>query len=129
MLVSANNRAVDHLEAGLAGAAVVQRLQHHVPDAGERPAPELAIHRVPGPEVLMKVPPRRARSRNPEYPIQNKSVVNRRAATPPGRSRQERLEKLPLIIRHQTTNHATLPQRAALNQSLTDLGIHFVHSA
>jgi len=37
--------AVDHLQAGLAATAVVEGFEQQLPQAGQRPAPELAVNR------------------------------------------------------------------------------------
>lgn len=67
MLVGANDGEIDHLDAGMIFAGLVQGLKHHIPHAYQRPAPELPIDRVPRPEMAMQVPPRRSRSRDPEH--------------------------------------------------------------
>jgi len=37
--------AVDHLQAGVAAAAVVEGFKQQLPQAGQRPASELAVNR------------------------------------------------------------------------------------
>ena len=68
-MVRSNNGAVDHLNLIRQRTAVVQRVKDHLPEAGERPAPELAIHARPLAKLFGQIPPRRARARNPEYRI------------------------------------------------------------
>jgi len=67
--------AVDHLqEVGLA-AAISQGFQHHVPQAGRGPAPELAEHRGPVAEFGWQVTPRRAGAGDPEDGVEHPPVV------------------------------------------------------
>ena len=59
---------VDHLQTGVAATTVVERFQQQLPQAGQCPAPELAVDRRPFAEMLMQVAPGNPRSRNPENP-------------------------------------------------------------
>ncbi len=69
--MSSNDGGIDHLDAGVILAGLGQRLKHHVPHARQRPASELPIDRVPRPEMIVQIPPRRSRARDPEHPIQH----------------------------------------------------------
>lgn len=123
-MVRPDDGAVDHLEhVGLA-AAVGERLQQHVPDAGGGPAPELAVDRVPLPEFLGQVTPRRAGSGDPEDAVQRAPVVLRWAAAAGRLLRQERGEDRPLRIRQTIPNQGRPPlQRSASNHVIRLGGI------
>lgn len=126
--MGADDGGIDHLDAAMPCAGLVQRLQHHLPGPRQRPAPELPIDRVPLAEMAVQVTPGRACPSDPEHSVQHPSVITR--TPPPSRPLldNERLEERPFLVRHQTTNQRHSPQRAALNQSSGDLGIHFVHT-
>lgn len=126
--MGANDGGIDHLDAVGASAGLVQRLQYHVPDPRLRPAPELAIDRVPGAEMAVQITPCGPCSGDPEYPIEHQSMITRPPTSPRTPLDYERLEKGPLLIRHQTSNQHRSPQRTALNQRSADLGILFVHT-
>ena len=64
-----------HLQAGVAAPAVVESFQHQLPQAGQRPAPELPVDRRPFTKVLVQIAPSNARPGNLENLIQNKTVV------------------------------------------------------
>jgi hypothetical protein len=96
-------RAVDHLQTGVATPAVVEGLKQQLPQTRQRPAPELAINRRPFAEMLMQVAPRDTRSRNPENPIQNKTVVPRPSPAPGATLNHKRLKTGPFFVAHQTT--------------------------
>jgi hypothetical protein len=78
--------------------------------------------------MLMQIAPCDARSRNPEYPIQNKAMVLRAPATPRTSFDHERLKAAPLFVAHQTTDQGSLP-KDTLNQILPLLGIPFVNTS
>jgi hypothetical protein len=102
--------AVDHLQAGLAAAAVVERFEQQLPQARQRPAPELAINRRPFAEMLVQVAPGYAGACNPENPVQNKPMISR---TPPAARSSldhERLKTRPFLIAHQTPDQGSLPK-------------------
>ena len=69
--MGANDGGIDHLDAVVARPGFVQSLQHHVPDARQRPAPELAADRVPLIKMTVQVTPGRARASDPEDPIKH----------------------------------------------------------
>jgi len=62
-------RAVDHLKTGVAATTVVERCEHELPQAGQRPAPELAVNGRPFAEMLVQIAPRDTGPRNPKYAI------------------------------------------------------------
>ena len=100
--------AVDHLQTGVAAAAVVEGFEQQLPQTGQRPAPELAVNRRPFAEMFMQITPGNARPRNPEYPIKNKAMIPR---TPPAARtafNHEGLKTDPFFITHQTPNHGSL---------------------
>jgi hypothetical protein len=102
--------AVDHLQAGVATAAVVEGFEQQLPQAGQRPAPELAINRRPFAEMLVQVAPGNARPRNPENPIQNKAMIPRSSPAARTALDHEWLETRPFLVTHQTPDHSNLPK-------------------
>jgi hypothetical protein len=109
-----NDGRIDHLQGGIGHSASSKRFQDHVPDAAVRPAPKLPKDRVPVAEFLRQVAPRCAGPHQPKHCVEHTTMVPRRPTAAP--MDQERLEKRPLIVGHQSTNHGRSPQRAALNQ-------------
>jgi hypothetical protein len=103
-------RAVDHLQAGIATAAIVKRFEQQFPQPGQRPTPELTINRRPFTEMLVQIAPRDTRPRNPENPIQNKPMVPRAAPASGPPLNNEWLKTGPFLVAHQTTNQDSLPQ-------------------
>ena len=103
--------AVDHLQTGVAAAAVVEGFEQQLPQAGQRPAPELTVNRRPFAEMLMQVAPCDTSPRNPENPIQNKAMISR--TTPAARAAfdHERLKTRPFVVAHQTPDQHGLPKR------------------
>ena len=102
--------AVDHLQAGVTAAAVVEGFEQQLPQAGQRPATELAVNRRPFAEMLVKVAPGNARSRNPENPIQNKAMVPRTTPAPRTALDHEGLKTDPFLVAHQTPDQGSLPK-------------------
>jgi hypothetical protein len=100
--------AVDHLQAGIATATVVEGFEQQLPQTGQRPAPELAINRRPLAEMFVQVAPGNTSARNPENPIQNKAMIPR--APPAARTAldHEWRKAGPLLVTHQTTDHGSL---------------------
>ena len=115
-------RAVDHLQTGIAAAAVVKRFQHQLPQAGQRPASELAVNRRPFAKMFVQVAPGNARPRDPENPIKNKAMVPRAASAASTALNHKRLQTRPFFVAHQTPDQGSLP-KATLNQILPLLGI------
>src|SRR3546814_15316853 len=103
-------RAVDHLKAGVAATAVVERFEHQLPQTGQRPAPVLAVNRRPFAEMLVQIAPRDTRTRNPECTIQNKAKVPGATATPSASFDNERHKAAPLLDTHHTTEQSNLPK-------------------
>ena len=102
--------AVDHLQAGIATATVVEGFEQQLPQAGQRPAPELAVNRRPFTEMLMQVAPGNAGSRNPENPIQNKAMISRTAPAPRTALDHEGLKTGPFLVAHQSPDQDSLPK-------------------
>ena len=102
--------AVDHLQAGVAAAAVVERFEQQLPQTGKRPAPELAVNRRPFAEMLVQVAPGNARPRDPKNPIQNKPMISRTPPTPRTALDHEWLKTHPFLVAHQTPDHGSLPK-------------------
>jgi hypothetical protein len=103
-----NDGAVDHLNLAGSRATVVESIENQVPQACQRPAPELAIDARPFAELLRQVPPLRSSARNPEYPVQHKPMVRRRPAATPPNGNDERLKKRPFSVFHQQSSQDSL---------------------
>lgn len=124
--MSPHDGRVDHLDAVLPLAAVVESSQQHVPNPRQRPAPELL-------EIVPSCRSGRAgrakaslsaRSRI-HHPTPGDDPAAGGHAAAPSRSRTARSP--PLLAPQQTTNQSRPPQRAALNQQSVDSGIHFIN--
>src|SRR5271170_1555059 len=101
---------IDHLHAARWALALVQGPQHQFPDASQRPAPELPVHRRPLAEILVQITPGSTRARDPEHAVQHPSVILRWPTALPASRDHEWLEKRPLRVRHQTANQNCLPK-------------------
>src|SRR5271156_1288389 len=101
---------IDHLYAALWALVLVQGPQHQFPDASQRPAPELPVHRRPLAEILVQITPGSTRARDPEYAVQHPSVILWRPTALPASRDHEWLEKRPLRVRHQTAKQNCLPK-------------------
>ena len=116
--------AVDHLQQVSVTAAIGQGFQHHVPQSGRGPAPELAEHRVPVAELGWQVTPRRAGTRDPEDGVQHPPVVAGRPAAERAGRHHEGFEKGPLLVRQQPADQRRSPcQRSVWNHARDRLGI------
>ena len=113
--------AVDHLQTGVAAATVVEGFEQQLPQAGQRPAPELAVNRRPFAEMFVQITPGNAGSRNPENPIQNKAMIPRATATARTPLNHEWRKTRPFLVAHQTPDHGSLP-KSHLESELTPLG-------
>lgn len=102
--------AVHHLQAGIAVPAFVAGFEQQLPQARQRPAPELAVNRRPLAEILMQVTPGHPRSRNPENPIQDEAVISRAPPATRTALNHERLKTGPFLIAHQTTDQDSFPK-------------------
>ena len=77
--------------------------------------------------MLGQIAPRNARSRNPEYPVQNKAMIPRTPPTARTPFDHEGFKAGPFLVTHQSPDQGSLP-KAALNQILPRLGIPFVNT-
>ena len=114
MMMGADHGAINHLEFVWRDPGVVQRVQDVLPQSRQSPAAELTVDRRPLAELLGQVAPRRTGSRDPENPIQNKTMIRR---LPPVRvpdAANEALEEGPLIVGYQVARQVHLPRRDAL---------------
>ena len=102
--------AVDHLQAGVATTAIVERFEQQLPQAGQCPAPELSINRRPFAEMFMQIAPGSAGARNPENPIQNKAMIPRTTTAARASLDHEWLKTRPFLVAHQTPDHSSLPK-------------------
>jgi hypothetical protein len=126
-MVRPDDCAVDHLQAGVAAAAVVEGFEQQLPQTRQRPAAELAVNRRLFAEMFMQIAPSDTGPSNPENPIQNKAMVPR---TPPATRAafdHERFQTCPFLVAHQTSDQGGLP-KATLNQILSALRISFVNT-
>jgi hypothetical protein len=87
--------AVDHLDRPIPGAACSNRRHDLLIEPGARSSREPAPDRVPFAKALGQIAPRGTGPRDPEDPLQNPPVVDRRAACTPALRRQERREQRP----------------------------------
>ena len=113
--------AVDHLKAGVAAPAFVERFEQKFPQAGQRPAPKLAINRRPLAEMLVQVTPGNTRPGNPENSIQNKAVIPRSPPAACTALNHKRLKTGPFLIAHQTTDQGSF-LKSYLESELTRFG-------
>jgi hypothetical protein len=60
--------------------------------------------------MLMQVAPRNARPRNPENPIQNKTMVPRATTTARAPLDHEWFKAGPFLVAHQTPQHDSIPK-------------------
>jgi hypothetical protein len=100
--------AVDHLQAGIAATTVVEGFEEKLPQARQRPAPELTVNRRPFAKMLVQIAPGNTGARDPENPIQNKPMILR---TPPAARPaldHERLKAGPFLVTHQSPDHGSL---------------------
>jgi hypothetical protein len=67
----------------------------------------VVIHRLPGPETLGQVAPRRAAAKHPEHGVQKLAWIGQGSAT--RCLRQQRLDHHPLFIRELVTAHPLCP--------------------
>jgi len=69
--------AVDHLQLVWRNSGMVESVQDVLPQPCQSPAAELAVDRRPIAEFFGQVTPSRSSSHNPEYAIQNKTLIRR----------------------------------------------------
>src|SRR5207253_5265174 len=94
-----------------------------VPETRPAPTQELTIDRVAFAMFLRQIAPRRAGARHPEDAVQRPPVIRWRAATQRTAGNNERLEKPPFHIAHQSANQRHLPLEAVLNHTIASLRI------
>ena len=117
MLTVTHDGRVDQLDVVLAFAALVDRRKQRIPNPRQGPAPELPVNRASHAEVVVQVPARRARPRDPGDAIQHREMIPRSPATPRSCLDQALRKAPPLLVRHHTTNHDhSPPKRVSLNQ-------------
>ena len=73
-----DNRAIDHLNAGIADA-FSERFEHKIPQPAHRPAPVLAVYQVPISHFLGQIAPGRTGPGDPEYRLKRTPMVTWRA--------------------------------------------------
>jgi hypothetical protein len=112
-MMRADDGRINHLQSRIAHAASSECLQDHIPNAAVGPPSKLPKNRIPVPELLRQVAPRRAGSHQPKDRVEHPTMVARRSTAA---TYQETFEIRPLVVRHQSANHRCSPQRAALNQ-------------
>ena len=122
-----DNGAVDHLDALLDALRLIEGLEKKLPQPCKRPAAELPVDRRPFAEMLVQITPLGTSAGEPEYAIQNKTMILRASSAMRTTNRDEGLEAGPFLIRHQSSNQHRLLPKATLNQKLARLGILFVN--
>ena len=100
---------VDHLHHFADAIDIVDRFQENIPQARQRPAPELAVDRRPFSKDLRQIPPLGAGAGDPEDPVQHTSVVPGRAPAAWAPDHHEGLEERPFLIPHQSTDQGVPP--------------------
>ena len=111
--------AVDHVPASIRLGEFAQRLQHRIPDAGERPTPEPLIDAVPFAIFVRQMAPLRSGSCNPQHALEIAPIVVCRAATPTPLRWQQRRDQRPFRVGNPDpfVQHRTSHQDAVLNQT------------
>jgi hypothetical protein len=79
-------------------------------------------------KMFVQITPSNAGARNPENPIQNKTMISRTPPTTRTALNHKGLKTGPFLVTHQTPDHGNLP-KATLNQKLHSLGKPFVIKA
>lgn len=92
-------------------------LQHPSPHAYLRPPVEVLVDRVPVPEPLRHVPPRRTSTEPPGGRLNHHTALHRRPTT--GQPRwEQRADHSPSLVRDHITRHDTQPRRPNTEQAL-----------
>ena len=78
--------------------------------------------------MLMQVAPGNTRPRNPENPIQNKTMIPRTTAAARTSLDHEWLKTGPFLVAHQTPDHGSL-LKSHLESETTPVGILFVNTS
>ena len=116
-MVGADHGAVDHLDRLGRNTAAAQRFEQKIPQARPAPAQELSIDRVPLAKLFGQIAPRRSSTRHPEYAVQRAPVIRWRSPAQGTARNNERFEKRPFHIAHQSANQNHLPQEVVLNHA------------
>src|SRR5690606_9595917 len=114
MMMGADHSAINHLELVWRDPSVVQRIQDILPQSRQSPAAELTVDRGPLAKLFGQIAPWRTSPCDPEYTIQNKTMVRR---FPPVRvpdGTNEALEECPLSVGSQVACQVHLPRRNEL---------------
>ena len=109
-MVRPDHTAVDHLQTGVAAATVIERFEQQLPQAGQRPAPKLAVNRRPFAKILVQIAPGNACPRNPENPIQNKAMIPWTPPTARAALNHEWRKTGPFLVTHHSSDHGS-PQK------------------
>ena len=100
-MVRADHDAVDHLDTVWRCTAIVEGIEHQLPQPELGPAPELAIATRLLAKLIRQVAPSSTSARNSENAIKNNPVVSDRSTNLTPNCDQKRLKKRPLGILHQ----------------------------
>jgi hypothetical protein len=95
----ANDGGVDHLHRVWNGVAVDQGFKKQIPQASARPSEKLPIDRTPFAEIFRQIAPGSAGPGDPEYTVENTSVVIGRTTALRSSLDKERLIERPFSIR------------------------------
>ena len=114
MMMGTDHGAVDHLQLVWRNPRVVQRVEDILPQSGQGPAAELAVDRRPLAELFGQVAPRRTGSCDPEYTIQNKTMIRRLPPVRVSDGTNETLEEGPRIVGYQVARQDHLLRRDEL---------------
>src|ERR1700753_1472237 len=105
MLVHAHDRTVDHLNIAVIGCH--NGIHQPIPDTRLSPSVDPVVARRPRAVAFRQIRPGRARTQNPENPVQHSPVVNPRHTA--RLVRKMRLDRFPLKIRQIVAAHRKLP--------------------
>ena len=102
-----DNGAVDHLDALLDALRLIEGLEKKLPQPCKRPAAELPVDRRPFAEMLVQITPLGTSAGEPEYAIQNKTMILRASSAARTALDHEGLKTGPFLIAHQTTDQGS----------------------
>jgi hypothetical protein len=114
MMMRPDHCAVDHLQLVRRNSSMVESVQDVLPQPCQRPAAELAVDRRPLAELFGQVTPSCTSSRNPEYAIQNKTMIRRSTPVRATNWTNKAFEEGPVIVGYKVASQDHLPRRDEL---------------
>jgi hypothetical protein len=125
----ADDGGVDHLHRVGNGLAVRQHFKQQIPQAGSRPSEKLPVYRAPLAKIIGQITPWGAGSSDPEYAIENTSVVVRRPTSFWSCLDQKGFKESPFGIQKTAANQSCLLSRGSLESSADSAVNYFVNIA